>query len=57
MEMDRSKTEIDHQTNCPSQNLPERSANVNSLDFYAVGRLLGKGAFGKARAEPTEVKS
>ena len=25
-----------------------RSANVNSLDFYAVGRLLGKGAFGKA---------
>ena len=30
--------------------LPERSANVNSLDFYAVGRLLGKGAFGKAGA-------
>lgn len=24
-----------------------QSANVNSLDFYAVGRLLGKGAFGK----------
>ena len=22
---------------------------MNSLEFYAVGRLLGKGAFGKAR--------
>lgn len=29
------------------QNGQPGQSNVNSLDFYAVGRLLGKGAFGK----------